>query len=49
MPVAVLVWRGDDEDPGDARVLFDAGAEDYLPPEDLAGLGGLLCRRLTGG
>lgn len=46
--VAVLVWRGDDEDPGDARVLFDAGAEDYLPPEDLAGLGGLLCRRLIG-
>lgn len=49
VPVAALVWQGDDELPGDARVLFDAGAGDYLPPEDLAGLGGLLCRRLTGG
>lgn len=49
VPVAVLVWQGDDELPGDARLLFDAGAGDYLPPEDLAGLGGLLCRRLTGG
>jgi hypothetical protein len=49
VPVAVLLWRGDDELPGDARVLFDAGAGDYLPPEDLAGLGGLLCRRLIGG
>ena len=47
--VAVLVWQGDDELPGDARVLFDAGAEDYLPPEDLAGLGGQLSRRLAAG
>lgn len=47
--VAVLVWRGDDEQPGEARVLFDAGAGGYLPPEDLAGLGGVLCRRLAGG
>ena len=49
VPVAVLVWQGDDELPGDARVLFDAGAEDYLPPEDLAGLGGQLSRRLVAG
>ena len=49
VPVAVLVWQGDDELPGDARVLYDAGAEDYLPPEDLAGLGGQLSRRLAAG
>jgi len=49
VPIAVLVWRGDDELPGDARVLFDAGAEEYLPPEDLARLGGQLARRLTAG
>ena len=49
VPVAVLVWQGDEELPGDARVLFDAGAEDYLPPEDLAGLGGQLSRRLAAG
>lgn len=49
VPVAALLWLGDDELPGDARLLFDAGAEDYLPSEDLAGLGGLLCRRLVAG
>jgi hypothetical protein len=49
VPVAALVWRGDDEEPGEARVLFDAGAGEYLPPEDLAGLGGLLARRLVAG
>jgi hypothetical protein len=47
VPVAVLVWRGDDEMPGEAKVLFDAGAGGYLPPEDLAGLGGLLAGRLA--
>jgi hypothetical protein len=45
--VAVLVWAGDDEEPGEARVLFDANAGHYLPAEDLAGLGGQLAHRLT--
>jgi hypothetical protein len=49
VPLAALVWMGDDELPGEARLLFDAGAGDYLPPEDLAGLGGQLVRRLTAG
>ena len=44
--VAVLVWAGDDEEPGEARVLFDASAGHYLPAEDLAGLGGQLAHRL---
>jgi len=30
-------------------VVFDAAAGHYLPAEDLAGLGGLLARRLTSG
>ena len=47
VPLAVLVWLGDEDMPGESRLLFDAGAEDYLPPEDLAGLGGLLSRRLA--
>ncbi len=46
--VAVLVWAGDDEGPGEARVLFDANAGHYLPAEDLAGLGGQLAHRLAG-
>jgi hypothetical protein len=45
--VAVLVWAGDDEEPGEARVLFDASAGHYLPAEDLAGLGGQLAHRLV--
>jgi hypothetical protein len=45
--IAVLVWAGDDEEPGEARVLFDAGAGHYLAAEDLAGLGGQLAHRLV--
>jgi hypothetical protein len=44
--LAVVAWAGDDEEPGEARVLFDAGAGRYLPAEDLAGLGGQLAHRL---
>ncbi len=47
LDVAVLVWAGDDEEPGEARVLFDAGAGHYLPAEDLAGVGGQLAHRLV--
>jgi hypothetical protein len=45
--VAVVLWAGDDEEPGEARVLFDAHAGHYLPAEDLAGLGGQLAHRLA--
>lgn len=45
--VAVLVWAGDDEGPGQARVLFAGSARHYLPAEDLAGVGGLVAQRLT--
>jgi len=45
--VAVLVWAGDDEEAGEARMLFDANAGHYLPAEDLAGLGGQLAHRLA--
>lgn len=45
--VAVVVWAGDDEEPGEARVLFDAHAGHYLPAEDLSELGGRLAHRLV--
>jgi hypothetical protein len=45
--VAVLVWAGDDQEPGEARVLFDAHAGHYLPAEDLAELGGRLAHKLV--
>lgn len=47
LDVAVLVWAGDDDEPGEARMLFDAHAGHYLPAEDLAGLGGQLAHRLV--
>jgi hypothetical protein len=46
LELAVVVWAGDDEEPGEARVLFDAAAGLRLPAEDLAGLGGQLAHRL---
>jgi len=49
LALAVLVWDGDEEFPAQASVVFDAAAGHYLPAEDLAGLGGLLARRLIGG
>jgi hypothetical protein len=49
LALAVLVWAGDDELPAQASVVFDATAGHYLPAEDLAGLGGLLTRRLISG
>jgi Domain of unknown function (DUF3786) len=49
LALAVLVWAGDDEFPAQASVVFEAAAGHYLPAEDLAGLGGLLARRLISG
>jgi hypothetical protein len=49
LALAVLVWGGDEEFPAQASVVFDANAGHCLPAEDLAGLGGLLARRLISG
>jgi hypothetical protein len=49
LALAALMWAGDDEFPAKVGVMFDAAAGHYLPAEDLAGLGGLLARRLIGG
>jgi len=45
--MAVLVWQGDEEFPGQARVLFDAHASHYLPTEDLSGVGEWLAHRFV--
>ncbi len=47
LAIAVLLWAGDDEFPGQARVLFDAHAGSYLPTEDLSGIGEWLAHKLA--
>jgi hypothetical protein len=49
LAVAVLLWTGDEEFPGRARMLFDAAAGHYLPTEDLSGIGDWLAHRLARG
>ena len=47
LAVAVQLWAGDDEFPGQVRVLFDAHAGHYLPTEDLSGIGDWLAHKLA--
>jgi hypothetical protein len=42
VPVAVVVWAGDDEIDGSANVLFDETAPMHLPVEDLAVIGAIV-------
>lgn len=46
VPIAALLWEGDDEFPARAQILFDAQAGHYLPTEDLSGVGDWLAHRL---
>lgn len=47
LAVAVQLWEGDEEFPGQVRVLFDAHAGRYLPTEDLSGIGDWLAHKLA--
>jgi hypothetical protein len=42
VPLAALLWTGDEEFPPTVQILFDASAGGYLPTEDLAMVGGML-------
>ncbi|HID64323.1 MAG TPA: DUF3786 domain-containing protein [Anaerolineae bacterium] len=42
VPLAALLWTGDEEFPPAVQILFDASAGGYLPTEDLAMVGGVL-------
>lgn len=44
--LAVVYWRGDEEFPAEAQVLFDRAAAHYLPIDGLALLGSHLVQRL---
>lgn len=41
--VIIVLWRGDDEFPPNATILFDSTVTDYLSTEDLA----VLCERIA--
>lgn len=46
LPLAVMLWAGDDEFPAAADILFDAVAETYLPTASLYMLGIAASQRL---
>jgi hypothetical protein len=46
VPVTLVVWRGDDEFPPEASLLFDETIGCYLPTEDIAMLSGMIVYRL---
>jgi hypothetical protein len=43
VPITVVIWRGDDEFPPNANILFDSTIQDYLPVEDI----NVLCQTIT--
>lgn len=47
LPMAAILYLGDEEMPASAAVLFDSSASHYLPTEDLSIVGGHLSRELV--
>jgi hypothetical protein len=43
IPVTYVIWKGDDEFPPNASILFDDTVLDYLPAEDII----VLCQTIT--
>lgn len=43
VPVIFVLWRGDEEFPTDANILFDSSVSAYLYPEDI----NVLCQTIT--
>lgn len=46
VPVALTLWRGDDEFPVSGNLMFDATVTKYLPMEDIVVLAGMIASRL---
>ena len=46
VPVAVTLWRGDDEFSPSGNLLFDASVTKYLPMEDMVVLAGMVASQL---
>jgi hypothetical protein len=43
IPITLVMWKGDDEFPPDANILFDSTIQDYLPAEDI----NVLCQTIS--
>jgi hypothetical protein len=43
VPVSYVIWKGDEEFPANANILFDKTIQDYLPNEDII----VLCQAIT--
>lgn len=47
VPMVIVLWRGDDEFPPNASILFDSTVSDYLSTEDMSVLCGRIIEKLT--
>jgi len=48
VPVALILWRGDDEFPPEGTILFDQNIPEILSAEDIAWLAGMIVYPLIG-
>ena len=48
VPVALLIWEGDDEFPPDGNLLFDKTIQNILSAEDIATLAGMVVYPMIG-
>jgi len=48
VPVKLLLWKGDDEFPPEATILFDRTVSKFFSAEDIAWLSGMIVYRLIG-
>ena len=48
VPVALVLWRGDEEFPPDGTILFDRTVSKLLSAEDIAWIAGMVVYPLVG-
>ena len=48
VPVALIIWKGDEEFPPEGNILFDGSISDILSAEDIAWLAGMIVYPLIG-